>query len=120
MTFFDWSSPSGRRPTVSPYMWVYWAICIPLTAVVYITWRIWWTSEEQKYRKEVAMAGENREHSFSTDTSYPTTPYEEHLENGIRVHDPRLSSLHRMKNLFSFICGVSKRDGGRDKEFKDI
>jgi hypothetical protein len=117
MTFFNWGSSSGSPPTISPYIWVYWAISIPLTAVVYVTWRIWWTLEEQKYRKEVALAREKHERSFSTAAAYPTTTYEGDSENSIHAHGLQSSSLHQ---LFSLIRGVSKRDGGRDKEFKDV
>ncbi|KAH7402689.1 hypothetical protein BKA66DRAFT_6936 [Pyrenochaeta sp. MPI-SDFR-AT-0127] len=53
MTMFDWTSDPTRTLTSSKYLWIYWAVAVPLTALVLITWRIWWDLEEKKYQKEL-------------------------------------------------------------------
>jgi hypothetical protein len=62
----------------------------------------------------MAMAREKHEHRFSAATAYSTTADEEDLLNG------KSFSLHHMKQIFSSIRGLSKRDGGRDKECKAV
>ncbi|KAF1841670.1 uncharacterized protein K460DRAFT_409128 [Cucurbitaria berberidis CBS 394.84] len=53
MTMFDWKSDSPGTPITSRYLWVYWAVAVPLTGLVFITWRVWWGLEKGKYEKEI-------------------------------------------------------------------
>jgi hypothetical protein len=47
---FQWPFPTSDT-VVSPLLWVYWVITIPLTIIVYLLW-VWWFRHSQKqYRK---------------------------------------------------------------------
>ncbi|KAF2877115.1 hypothetical protein BDV95DRAFT_138986 [Massariosphaeria phaeospora] len=69
MTMFDWTPPSpppSPSPSTSPnpgvtytYLWVYWAVALPLTALVLIVWRVWWSIADRRYQHE--MRKENPE-----------------------------------------------------------
>lgn len=66
MSMFDWTpqqrtndSHSGNDPA-SKYLWVYWVVAIPLTAVVLIVWRLWMNREDKKYRSDLHKAREDR------------------------------------------------------------
>ncbi|KAF2752005.1 hypothetical protein M011DRAFT_13031 [Sporormia fimetaria CBS 119925] len=46
MSMFNWT-PNNDSPSdsvASSYLWVYWAVAIPLTAAVLVLWRYWWYS----------------------------------------------------------------------------
>lgn len=49
MTMFQWPAKEGAL--VSPYLWVYFAVTIPLTLIVYGAW-VWWFRVAQKSYKE--------------------------------------------------------------------
>ncbi|CAO2657302.1 Nn.00g034280.m01.CDS01 [Neocucurbitaria sp. VM-36] len=53
MTMFDWGSEASGTAVTSRYLWVYWAVAIPLTVLVLITWRVWWALEERNIQKEL-------------------------------------------------------------------
>src|SRR5438105_2551337 len=63
-TMINWS-PSGNgssstvamaenMPAVSPYIWIYWVISIPLTLVVMVLW--WFLSKREYYKSQMRMA----------------------------------------------------------------
>jgi len=49
MTMFQW--PYNGNKIASPYLWVYFAVTIPLTALVYVAW-VWWFKFSQKQSKK--------------------------------------------------------------------
>ncbi|KAF3919475.1 hypothetical protein ABW20_dc0100116 [Dactylellina cionopaga] len=51
MGMFNWNPGDGGRPSISPYIWIYWAVAIPLTAVVMIGWKFWSNREIHWKRK---------------------------------------------------------------------
>ncbi|KIW99935.1 uncharacterized protein Z518_10863 [Rhinocladiella mackenziei CBS 650.93] len=69
MSMFDWqrggdsSNTTGSNGTstdarpgddiVMPYIWIYWVITIILTFIVMISWRIWFTTQDRKFKKEL-------------------------------------------------------------------
>ena|SRR6266480_4594546 len=67
MTMFNWnpssngsfSSPgtSDTTPWMSPYMWVYWAISIPLTLFVMVLWLFWSRRELKKGQMKLNVKG---------------------------------------------------------------
>lgn len=52
MTFFNFNS--GGPPLVSPLLWVYFVISIPLTLAIVMFWRWWDKRREVRYAKEDA------------------------------------------------------------------
>lgn len=52
MTMFDWTPEQPDKPTTSGKIWIYWAVTIPLTALVFTVWRLWWKIDDTKYQKE--------------------------------------------------------------------
>ncbi|KAF2836599.1 hypothetical protein M501DRAFT_996812 [Patellaria atrata CBS 101060] len=42
-------SPPMREKTISHMFWVYWAITVPLTILVAVGWRVWWSREKKHY-----------------------------------------------------------------------
>ena len=61
----EWNPGSDAGPVVSPYMWLYWAISIPLTVLVVVVWRIWLSWEDKRFKQEEADAKRSRENSVS-------------------------------------------------------
>ena len=67
MTMFNWnpssngsfSSPgtSDTTPWMSPYVWVYWAISIPLTLFVMVLWLFWSRRELKKGQMKLNVRG---------------------------------------------------------------
>ena len=47
MTMFQWNPPPGQ-PVCSPYIWIFFVVTIPITALVYVVW-IWWFKINQKH-----------------------------------------------------------------------
>jgi len=56
MGVIDWTPSAGAKPKVTPYVWVYWAVAVPLTITVIIVWRIWWKIEDAKYQQQLSKA----------------------------------------------------------------
>jgi Mg2+ and Co2+ transporter CorA len=55
---FDWGgADSGETSslTVSPSMWIYWAVTVPLTAVTFSSWLLWSKRENHKSSKRLMM-----------------------------------------------------------------
>lgn len=52
MTFFNWGDPS--KPAVTTSFWIYWAVDIPVTAVIVLIWYVWEKRREAKYDREDA------------------------------------------------------------------
>lgn len=59
MSMFDWqadtnaqaSIPDEKTKVVSRHFGIYWAISLPLTFVVLLTWRTWWHRKKNHYRQ---------------------------------------------------------------------
>ncbi|KAF2734183.1 hypothetical protein EJ04DRAFT_493933 [Polyplosphaeria fusca] len=54
MDMFDWKPGSGS-PKVSSYIWVYFAIAVPLTAGLAMSWSAWWKKEAAQYDLELGF-----------------------------------------------------------------
>ncbi|KAJ9161560.1 Magnesium transport protein CorA [Coniochaeta hoffmannii] len=59
MTFFNFQKDGGGNgnnnndgPVVAPTLWIYFAITIPLTLIIVISWRVWDKRREKKYEAE--------------------------------------------------------------------
>ncbi|KAI0427490.1 hypothetical protein F5Y09DRAFT_333297 [Xylaria sp. FL1042] len=48
--FFNWQD-SGI--VVSELFWVYWALAAPLTVVVAVGWRVWWSFEKKRFDQDI-------------------------------------------------------------------
>ncbi|KAF2279362.1 uncharacterized protein EI97DRAFT_430442 [Westerdykella ornata] len=49
MSMFNWE-PQGQDPgLVSKYLWIYWAVTIPLTVIVVVCWRLWMIKENRGF-----------------------------------------------------------------------
>ncbi|KAI1314111.1 hypothetical protein F5Y03DRAFT_336175 [Xylaria venustula] len=48
--FFNWQD-SGM--VVSELFWVYWALAAPLTVVVAVGWRLWWSFEKKRFDQDI-------------------------------------------------------------------
>lgn len=42
-----------EESTISNLFWVYWAVSIPLTILVAIGWRVWWSLEKKRFDRDV-------------------------------------------------------------------
>ncbi|KAJ2972288.1 hypothetical protein NUW58_g9216 [Xylaria curta] len=49
--FFDWNNDSGM--IVSEMFWVYAALAAPLTIVVAVGWRLWWSWEKKQFDDDI-------------------------------------------------------------------
>jgi hypothetical protein len=52
MTFFNFNNQPDENPQVSPQLWIYFVIMVPLTLSVLILWRWWDKRREDKYAAE--------------------------------------------------------------------
>jgi hypothetical protein len=53
---FSWqgsSDDSGSKKVVSNLFWVYWAFTVPLTVIVAVGWRLWWSWEKKRFDDDV-------------------------------------------------------------------
>ena len=50
MTFFDFGP--GSEPSVSPTLWIYFVIMIPMTLIIVMFWRWWDKKREAQYADE--------------------------------------------------------------------
>jgi len=50
----DMVSQQGQGSRPSPPFWQFWAITIPVTILVMIGWRLWWSFEKRQFDKEVS------------------------------------------------------------------
>lgn len=52
MSIFDWEERKESKGQVaSKWIWLYFAISIPLTAIVFAFWWLWYRQKEKKYRQ---------------------------------------------------------------------
>ena len=54
---FNWDPKPGQE-IASPYLYIYWVITVPVTALVYVAW-FWWFKYSQKHyakRHEQSLA----------------------------------------------------------------
>lgn len=57
---FTW--PQGQDDAIaSPYLWVFFATTIPLTALVYLCWIMWFKHSQKKFKKDHEVAVRNFE-----------------------------------------------------------
>ncbi|RDW56689.1 hypothetical protein BP6252_14041 [Coleophoma cylindrospora] len=70
MTMFDWSS-QPQQPSVSPYIWVYFAVMVPLTLLVIAVW--WWKTRESRQEQE-----ENKKFRLARSSTWRTAFQPEH------------------------------------------
>ena len=50
MNMFDWS-PGPDQSIASPYLYVYFAVTIPVTLLVYAAWFSWFRFNQKRYQK---------------------------------------------------------------------
>ena len=50
MEMFNWR-PGPDEPVASPYLYVYWVVTIPVTALVYAAWLWWFRISQKRYQK---------------------------------------------------------------------
>ncbi|KAI0809995.1 hypothetical protein GGR55DRAFT_647570 [Xylaria sp. FL0064] len=48
--FFNWQD---SKMVVSELFWVYWALAAPLTIVVAVGWRVWWSFEKKRFDQDI-------------------------------------------------------------------
>jgi hypothetical protein len=70
--------------TVSSYFWIFWAVAIPLTALTFVGFVLWWRCEKRRYDLDVERqlqisenwfeVGEPRSLRLSTHTSSMEVP----------------------------------------------
>jgi len=49
MSMFNWQGDSGS--ILSSYLWLYFAITIPLTLIVLLIWYLWFKLSDKEYQK---------------------------------------------------------------------
>ena len=50
--FFDWQAENGGM-VVSELFWVFWALAVPLTIVIAVGWRLWWSFEKKRFDEDI-------------------------------------------------------------------
>lgn len=54
---FEWKTDSSNTEksskVVSDLFWVYWAFAVPLTILVGVSWRVWWSWEKKNFDADV-------------------------------------------------------------------
>lgn len=108
-TMFNWNVPgngSGGSSTtadspavsVSPYIWVYWAISIPLTSVVMLLWLFWSRREHRKTQMKLVI---RRQHDDDNNSNNSNNKYKfEDPEKGV---EQQQQQQHQYKMKFSWI-----------------
>ena len=48
LPMFDWTASSGAMILRSRWFWVYWAITLPLTLIVFLVWPFWLKHKRQQ------------------------------------------------------------------------
>lgn len=96
MDMFNWQGSASARSSdriVSPHFWVYWVVMIPLTVLVALLWRVWWSWEKQNFDEDVRMEIRNIEEPTPWPPSKEKTRREvlEELE-----HESRRYSMKRL------------------------
>ncbi|KAI1176620.1 hypothetical protein F4777DRAFT_266407 [Nemania sp. FL0916] len=66
--FFDWQS---NGVVVSRLFWVYWAWAVPLTIIVAVGWRIWWSFEKNRFDEDVKAEINATNGGFASGKSRP-------------------------------------------------
>lgn len=65
MDMIKWYTADSRSDnvtnTLGSHFWIYWVVTIPLTLLVVVGWRFWWSREKRVYDKAVADAIEKVE-----------------------------------------------------------
>jgi hypothetical protein len=51
MTMFNWTPDQSSTSIASKYIWVYWAVAVPLTATVVLIWRFWVNKENKRHKE---------------------------------------------------------------------
>jgi hypothetical protein len=64
MPFFDWDGESSSRLVMSTDLWIFWAVSMPLTAIVLLSWRVWWIVEDRKNTKNLEQARKDKVRQF--------------------------------------------------------
>lgn len=71
MPLLDWQAPRGTSVVLDRF-WIYWAVTVPLTAMVLLSWSIWYLlSDYQRAphrlaHREGSKDGSNRQKAFET------------------------------------------------------
>jgi hypothetical protein len=95
MSMFDWQASYSSPQTISSSFWIYWAVTIPLTLIVAISWRLWWKWEKRNFDRDVRIEIEDIEEPKPWDSSKsaPTNQYEQ--SDGVQGLKEGWQSLHR-------------------------
>lgn len=56
MQMFNWN-PGPGQPIASPYLYVFFAVTIPVTIMIYAAWFWWDRYSQRKYRKKRVDGG---------------------------------------------------------------
>jgi hypothetical protein len=76
---FDWKvgsddKDSGDSRVVSKLFWVYWAFTVPLTTLVGVGWRVWWSWEKKHFDDDVDAAVEAVDGQDEVPSGTPQAP----------------------------------------------
>lgn len=106
MVFFDTSSNSTFGLSVSPGAWLFPAVTIPLTALVFASWHLWQLQRNKAYVQSLEQEQEGRADAAST-TNAGTCE-----ETGVQWQGPDLSQARLEKRDRSVSCGMHDVRGG--------
>ncbi len=56
MQMFNWRPAPGEQ-IASPYLWIYFAVTVPITVIVYILWIGWFKYTQKHYTKVIPFIG---------------------------------------------------------------
>ena len=69
MPLLDWGAPNNAS-IVSPRLWIYWAVTVPLTATVLLLWSIWYLgsgrarTQSHSANGQISTTGSRRPQEF--------------------------------------------------------
>ncbi|KAL4976884.1 Alpha/Beta hydrolase protein [Aspergillus desertorum] len=77
MNMFNWDngasdaeSVGSSGSTISPQLWIYWAVAAPLTALTLAGWALWWSFEKHRYDEHLEGTRESTRYLRSAQRRY--------------------------------------------------
>lgn len=137
MSMFDWlgpdqeddsgdSSGGGKKPNHFGHdFWVFWAVAIPLTLLIFCSWRAWWVAQDRYFRRHLSQElseerfwtadGKPRilEDSFIHDFFYLSARRDEKA----KIHNDELAELETIDSRAkSSVDGISRGASIRQRQ----
>lgn len=67
MTMFNWQA-APDQPIMSPHLWVYFVVAVPLTLIVLVIWLWWFRRQEKQHKQDIEDVEMRFEDAFANKT----------------------------------------------------